>query len=638
MSQSTTTTSATIVVENIGGIDTGEVTFSPGVTIFTGRNATNRTSLLTAIGGALGGSTATVKSDTDKGQVTLNIDGETYTRQYTRQNGSTVSTDGEPYTDQTELVDLFTCILEANPARRAVERGDDLREVIMRPVDTESIQERVRTLERERDRVVARIEEVNEEQDRLPSLEEQRTRLRDDLEEITDELDTVQGQVNEYEADAAAAEAAEELLDDLDSKRQALTETRNEIQTERASLEALQDERDDVITKLSNLPEQNADPEELERELNQLKDQERGLAETIDSLSAIVEFNQELVDGTGDLPGIEADQDVTADLDPASEAVQCWTCGSRVQRSAIADRLEDLRTIIDEKRAERNDLTERISDLREQRSELQETRSQRENLEQRRESLLSKITHRENRVDEFEAAITDIQAEIKELETDVEETEELRESDLVEQYQRLSELEYERGQVEQELRTIEDEITAIEALTDEQTELETESEDLQDELASLRTHIEDTERNAVEAFNEHMADVLALLEYENLERVWIERKTRTDGGPEGHFELHIVRSTETGSMYEDTVDTLSESEREVVGLVVTLAGYLVHEVYETVPMVLLDSLEALDADRIAMLIEYLADFASYLLVALLPEDAQAVDEAYSRLDTNEVLS
>jgi len=76
------------------------------------------------------------------------------------------------------------------------------------------------------------------------------------------------------------------------------------------------------------------------------------------------------------------------------------------------------------------------------------------------------------------------------------------------------------------------------------------------------------------------------------------------------------------------VEHLSESEREVTGLVFALSGYLAHEVYETVPIVLLDSVEAIDSDRIAALVEYLEEYCEYLLVALLPEDAAALDDDY----------
>ena len=229
------------------------------------------------------------------------------------------------------------------------------------------------------------------------------------------------------------------------------------------------------------------------------------------------------------------------------------------------------------------------------------------------------------------------------LETRIEETEELRESDLLDQYQRLSELEYERGRLERELSDIETSIEKLETLGDERDQLEAQEDELAAELESLRTRIDDLERASVESFNEHVADVLELLDYENLERVWIERTEKEvrkgrQKVSQSTFELHIVRTTEDGAVYEDTVDTLSESEREVVGLMIALAGYLVHEVYETVPMMLLDSLEAIDSERIGALIEYVAEYAPYLVVALLPEDAEALDEEYQYVPADALAS
>jgi hypothetical protein len=62
-----------------------------------------------------------------------------------------------------------------------------------------------------------------------------------------------------------------------------------------------------------------------------------------------------------------------------------------------------------------------------------------------------------------------------------------------------------------------------------------------------------------------------------------------------------------------------------------LAGYLAHEEYETVPFMLIDSLEAIDADRISRLIEYFAGNSDFLVVALLAEDAQALPNSYNRI-------
>lgn len=47
---------------------------------------------------------------------------------------------------------------------------------------------------------------------------------------------------------------------------------------------------------------------------------------------------------------------------------------------------------------------------------------------------------------------------------------------------------------------------------------------------------------------------------------------------------------------------------------------------------LLDSLEAIDSGRIAKLVDYLQEYAEYLVVALLTEDARALDDDYERVE------
>jgi hypothetical protein len=159
---------------------------------------------------------------------------------------------------------------------------------------------------------------------------------------------------------------------------------------------------------------------------------------------------------------------------------------------------------------------------------------------------------------------------------------------------------------------------------------------VQSALVDARTRIERVETEAVDEFNQHMATVLEVLGYENLDRVWIEQRDEQvqDGRQtvsRSHFELHVIRTNEAGQAYEDTIAHLSESEREVVGLVFALAGYLVHDVHETLPFILLDSLEAIDSDRIATLVEYFSEYATYPVVALLPEDERSLPDSYTRI-------
>lgn len=181
-----------VSVENIGGIDEMIVELTPRTTALTGRNATNRTSLLQAIMAALGSNTVSLKGDADEGSVEPTIGDQTYIRTLTRTNG-TVSTDDEPYLEDAELADLFAFLLESNDARRAVARSDDLRELIMRPVDTEAIQAEIEDLETEKRDLDEQLDTLQSLEQQLPDLERERTQLDDKIAAKRDELDAKTG-------------------------------------------------------------------------------------------------------------------------------------------------------------------------------------------------------------------------------------------------------------------------------------------------------------------------------------------------------------------------------------------------------------------------------------------------------------
>lgn len=640
MPQETNHDRAPVTVDNIGGISHCEVRLTPGITILTGRNATNRTSLLAALAGVLGGSTTRLKSDADEGLVKLTIDGRTYTRHYERIDGS-VTVDGEPYTDEGDLIDLFTCLLESNPARRAIERGENLREVIMKPVDTEAIQRSIHHLEDERTEINTRIKHIREERERLPNQKARRDELQEELAALDERMGEIRATVDAYDIDPEEADAAEAALEELDQLRQAVQRLESTVTTHRETLETLQEERVELKAELAELSERDEERQEIEAELNRLQGRERTLADVINDLSAIVDFNQSLVSDEGyEFAEFTADQNITTKLDVMSEEVHCWTCGRTVERGAIDERIEELRDIVDTKRSERQELHDRIETLRDQRSELQKEEIRRADLEHARREVESDIDRRERQLTEAEDTLSERREQLETQTEHVEGTEQFRDNDLPQHYEELSDLEYERGQLERQLQDVADEIEDLEGLADEREQLEAQRAEIQTELDAQRTRVEDLEREAIDAFNTRMDEILDLLHYENIERVWIERKEGSQfdsrrggyrGGSVTKFDLHVVRSTTEGTVYEDSIETLSESEREVIGLVVALAGFLVHSVYETVPMMLLDSLEPIDSERISRLVEYFAEHAEYLVVALLPEDAETLDDEFARV-------
>ena len=643
-SEQITTDTVRVTAQNVGGISSADVEFTPGVTILAGRNATNRTSLLQAIMLALGSDHATLKGDADRGEVELSIGGDTYTRTMTRQE-HTISLAGEPYLDDPQAADLFAFLLENNEARQAVAHGDDLREIIMRPIDTEAINAEIERLEADRRDIDDQLDELQNAEQRLPTLEEKKGDLETQIDEKKADLEATESDLESLDATVEESreekEALESKLDDLRGTRSDLEQVRQRIETESQSIESLESERSDVESDLNDSEmDTESDVDEIDRDIDRLRERKRTIDSTMGELQNIIQFNEEMLEGDrNDIRsaldhGEDRDQPVTDQL--VESTTVCWTCGSDVETDQIETTLDQLRQFRKENLETIRDIEDELDDLQTERREIKQQRERRNDLESRLEEIDDEIEERRERKIELAEKRNESENQLEALESDVETLQSEEFEGILEKHREANQIEFEIGRLSNDLEAIIEEIGEIEAALDERDDLETEREQVKEALVDMRTRIEQIEERAVDQFNTHMETVLDLLDYENLDRIWIERVERQvrEGRRKvdrSQFELHIVRTNESGTAYEDTVDHLSESEREVTGLVFALAGYLANEVYETLPLIILDSVEAVDSDRIASLVEYFSEYAEYAVVALLPEDEQAFDDSSQRI-------
>lgn len=639
------TSSITVQAKNIGGIDSTDVLLQPGVNVLTGRNATNRTSFLQTIMAALGSRRSSLKGDADAGHVELSFDDEQYTRYLERRNGEVVF-DGDPYLEDPELADLFAFLLESNEARRAVRGSEDLRELIMRPIDTDEIEAEISMLEAEKRDLDDRLEQLSRLGTELPDVEDRRVTLEDEIDATAEQIADLEAELEEFDLDIDASrdrkEEIESAFADLQEARTELESIEYDLETERESYAELERERDELETELEAVDDEHESPDRLEGQIQELRARKRSLDTTVSELQSVVRFNEDrLADdgfaldlGASDASDGEEDGAITEQLLADSTDVVCWTCGSQVDRERIDSTLEQLRSLRQAKLEERSDLQEQIDDLAARRKELRQQTEKRGELETRLSSVEDELERRSQRIDELETSLEEQRARVDDLESHADAFDDAAYSDVIDTHRELNRLELELEDLKAEREEVDNRIDEIEAKIEERGDLEERRETVDDELIDLRTRVDRIEENAVDAFNDHMSSILSILDYRNIDRIWIERREKTvrEGRRKvtrSAFDLHIVRTTEAGSTYEDTVDHLSESEREVTGLVFALAGYLVHDVHEIVPFMLLDSLEAIDSNRIGDLVDYFEEYVDCLVVALLREDAEALSDTYT---------
>jgi chromosome segregation ATPase len=629
-------------IENIGGISESEVTLQPGVTLLSGRNATNRTSFLQAVMAVMGSENVSLKSDSDQGRVSLELNGESYTRELNRTSVG-IETGGDPYLSDPEVADLFAFLLQTNEARQAVQRDENLREILMRPVDTDTIRAEIDRLEKEKQEIDAELKELERTAQRLPELKEQRATINEKISDAEEELDSAQTALEEADKSIEQSKniqtGFETKLEELNNKRNELESVRYNLETEQESLDSLRTDQNELQSEVEDADQFDDELSSIDNDLKNLREKAEALDSVVQQLRRVIQFNEQMLEGTNTeivsaLRDDNNDSSITQSL--VQDSTVCWTCGSKVDSSKIESTIDRLQALNDEKMSDRQSLKNKIGSLQSRRKEIKQKQRKQKERRSRLKNIETEIERRKSDMEELEESKNEIIERVEELEEQVEALENNKYSEVLEHQKEVKEIEFQLDQLKDERRELNQKIERTEEKLANKENVENERKAIEQKLTEQRTKVDRIESEAVEQFNEQMAEVLSLLEYENLERVWIERsEERVREGrkkvTKSVFNLHIVRKSSSGSVYEDTVSNLSESERKVTGLIFALAGYLTHEIYDSVPFLLLDSIEAIDSDRIAALVDYISKFAENLVVALLPEDADAVDNKHRRI-------
>ena len=526
-------------VENVGGISRGEASLSPGVTLVSGQNASNKSSFLRALAGVLGGPAPPLKSDADGGSVRLAVGDEEHHLALSRSDDGTVVTDSRPFSAAGNRCELFVALTETNPIRQAVLAGEDLSDLLTRPVDTESVEAEIDRLTEEKGSLDERLEELDAVENRLPGLRARRTTLEEKLADVEARLDEKRDAVERLEAEVDNdPETAQ-----LQRTRTERSEVRTRLAAAEEAVESLEAELDEVTSRLAETDtDEDASPDDLDAELTDLHRRKQRLTSTINALSPIVEINAEILDEGADIPDAMTADEVVAELDPISQTITCWTCGSTVERAEIAEQVKTVERIVAEKRAQREAVTDRIETVTEQKEEIESRRAERERLLDRREDLTDELARRREKLESLRETHRELETEVERLQQQAAETSEA-EAKLAAEYEAVTDLEYERGQLESDLERVTEEVERAESALSERPDVERRRERVAARLRETRARIDRIEQDLVNTFNEMMQEVLDALEYDAVERIWLERLSTAEGGVRD-TALKLVSRTE----------------------------------------------------------------------------------------------
>lgn len=589
---------------NVGGISEETVELSAGATLVVGTNASNKTSLLKSVQFALGAREVPIRSGADEARIRLEY-GDRAVERTARRNGTGVEIAGEGWVsdpDERRLVERFACLLGTNPLRSAVTRGGDVESLLKAPMDIDALaDERAAKLEEKRT-LRAEVEDLADVEQRLSARREELADTRDRIDELEGRLETLYDRQNE---DEGADEQLQSLREERTALRSERDRYREQIEELGATIDRLSERRDELEDELADVREVAAgtDVDDLKQRREAVREELAEITDRVDVLQSVLTANREMFDSeyTGALgydPGLTGDE------------FTCWACGQQADREAFADTVEDLRELVErdkERRREREPELERLEDrieaATEARRRVRELEAERDDVEQRRQESRDSREQKREELERLEGELADLDERIEARRDE----QTAAQSDVADE---IEEARVELRTSRREAERLEETVADLEADREARERKREEIAGLTEEIQSLTDRIENLEDDLRATFNDAMDDLLEALRFERIDRVRLN----------GDFEVVIAREVD-GVVREDSVDHLAESEREIIGLVLGLAGFVAYDVDEISPVLLLDSLGAFDAARTERLVEYFADETDVLLAAVHPEAA-----------------
>lgn len=572
-----------IDIENVAGILNGGATIEPGLNAVRGSNWQGKSSFIEAVKTALGTSTELTEGE-ERGGVTLRTPDREVAVDLVRENG-TVRRSGTPYLDDeydAVRAELFACLDERNAVRGAVRRGENLEDVLMRPLDFQNIDERIADLKRERERVSSELSGAREAKKRLPAVQEQVTQLEKEIDELREKREEVAS--GDADSDPDGGDGDETARQQLSGARTERSRAESRIDRLEGTIERTADRLEERRSELESL--EIPEDDDVESELAAAREELQRIKQDAEVLQSVYSANEMVLKENR----LDLLTDVEREL--TGDTVTCWTCGSDAQQADLEERLDALGDEITRLRAETEQYRDQVEELEARREEIKQA-------ERRRRDLKAEIAELEETLADRRQSLSDAEDRFEAADERVEEL-----SNAVDEaVEEISDVESEIKYREAELKDTRDELAELENRAERVETLDAENERIRTEVEALRNRKDEIKRRAREAFDDAMADVLS----------------RFDTGFEtarltSEFDLVVARDGREASL-----DALSEGELELIGFVAALAGYESFDVGDVVPLLLVDGVGGLADDNLHTLIEYLQDRTEYLVFTAYPE-------------------
>ena len=577
-------------ISNIAGIRNGDIVLESGSNAVQASNWQGKTSLITAIKCVLGASVSseTLTSGADSGYIHLQTADAEYERRLER-TGDSITVEGNAYLseeDQQAAAELFAFLDETNAVRSAVREGNELTLLLIDPLNRENIEGQINELKSKRESAETELERANEAAEQLP------TKI-DDINQLQTELSDLQAELDQIEGNSGDSSEQKQLRAELKQARQSREQASrrvNRLEGKIDSLESQIDKKEDELESLTVPSKSN-----LSEKLNNNRSKLHQVEQEIETLEALYNATNTVLDGDH----FDLVTDIERQID--DDYLSCWVCGTETTRETVNAQMDKISDMIADRRDRRSELQATVSDLEKTQNDIDQKNRKKESLETSLKQLRTELSDSKDELAGANEELEDNTKRVETLENQIEESNDRRKS-----------IEKEIAQKEAEVESLKNEKESLEQRAEKREQLKKEVQESSEKIEELRSRRERVIQHARDAFDEALKDVVAKFN-PSFEKARL-RKHVDNSGRTTQLELVIARDGR-----EISVDTLSEGEVELIGLIAALAGYEAFDLADQVPCILIDHLGSLASEHIHTLVDYLEERTQYLVTTAYPE-------------------
>ncbi|MFX1285817.1 MAG: archaea-specific SMC-related protein [Promethearchaeota archaeon] len=603
-----------IILENIGGIDKVGLDFKKGKNLIKAPNATGKSSLVRGIEllnlpkERIENKRYYLNFFATKGRVQLNQEGKKVCeRTFKAKSASKMSVEGHPFHPEGQKVNLFTLATPDNDLIAAITTGKKLDDLLTQYSDVKYysflisyLKSRLANLKKDLRIYLMYESDIDNMQQEHSQLEEEleaakieRKLLPDiNMEEIQS-YSEIESRFNKMSKEILALKNKIETASDIIKLNMARNrDTKATIKSMEEEIKNFMVEHPSVDQEIARIADEIKD---YRRYLDEVKNEKNETEKSIKEVRNWISLSQRIPD-----------------------LRKCTVCGRPytekhaktredkllVEDSHLSKRVRELEFQIDDAERRKEDLEVLIHKIKND----NQIRISKAKQEIRR--LQKEIKEKKKEIESSERNYVQKEAELKILEKSIDQgrADSIKLiNELDAKIQRIS------GKIEQIDKQIEEKSKRIDQIDQVQSEF--------DFYSTLQTYLEERERivklGVIENFNRQIKKVYQLMSYQDFEDIRIDP----------NFKL-IVKRKRKGKMIDQPIESLSDSERITIALIVMLAGR--EEYLSNYPLFVLDKV-TLDYDptRFEMILDYLSRReVPYTLVTL----AQSIKSSTGKLE------